>query len=142
MGMIDEIKQRFLTLETAIENDFMPKIAKELSSRLEDKIIEQLDRGERGDGKTLPVYSPVSVGVFGKSPGPITLDNTGAFRQGIHVDVQQDGVEFYGTDPKTDMLMFHYGEEILDLQPKSIGEFNDDDVKEELVDFVKEYLTT
>lgn len=141
MDLITKLKENFDTLESAIENEFMPQIARELKPVLEDKIIEQLDRGERGDGKVLPVYSPVSVGVFGKPPGPIKLKHEGDFRQGISVDIQQDGIEFFGKDPKSDMLMQDFGEEIIDLQPRSIGEVNQDYIIEELIVFVKDHTT-
>lgn len=135
------LRERIKTLKHAIENDFMPRIAKDLAPRLEDKIIEQLDRGERGDGKILPVYSPVSVEVYGKPPGPIRLEHTGDWRRGIQIIISNDGIEFISTDPKSDKLMQDYGEEILDLTPKSIGEFNEDDLLVELMKFVHEYLT-
>lgn len=134
------LKERIAGLKNAIERDFMPRIAKDLAPRLEDKIIEQLDRGERGDGKILPHYSPVSVEVYGKPPGPIRLEDTGDFRRAIIIIVSEDGIEFISTDPKSNMLMQDYGEEILDLTPRSIGEFNEDDLLIELQKFVYEYL--
>jgi hypothetical protein len=142
MNQVDTLLNRFKSLEEAIEIDFMPGMIKQLSARLEDKIIEQLDRGERGDGKVLPVYSPVSVQVYGKPPGPIKLKHTGEWREGIFSTVDSDGIEFDSKDPKNSKILHDYGEEVLDLQPRSIGEFNEDDLLLELKEFVADYLTS
>lgn len=100
--------------------------------QIEDKNIEQLKRGERGDGSRLPNYSPVSVAKFGKPAGPIKLYDQGGFYGGVAVKVSQGGIEIYDTDYKADLLEGIYGGEILDLQQRSLDELKEDAVLPEI----------
>lgn len=97
-----------------------------VKAQIEDKIIEQLQRGERGDGEKLPNYSPVSVAVYGKPAGPIKLFDTGDFYRGVTIEVTREGIIIYDTDGKTETLVVDYGKEILELQEQSIDEINQD----------------
>lgn len=86
---------------------------------IEDEIIGQLKRGERGDGSMLPDYSPVSVSVYGKRPGPMTLEDTGDFHRAIVVVADESGFAIMNNDWKAPKLAFHYGSEILEIQTES-----------------------
>lgn len=114
----------------------MPGILKNtfegLKSVVEDLNIDQLQRGERADGTSLPNYSPVSVAKFGKRPGPMTLHDSGGFYRGITLKVENEGIELIGNDIKTEMLQLRYGDEILGLQEKSRQEIEEDYLKEEV----------
>lgn len=105
-----------------------------ITTQIEDFNIAQLDRGERSDGSSLPNYSPVSVYVYGKKPGPMNLHNTGAFWRGIEVIVHEDYIEFVGKDVKTGMLQVRYGEDIL-----GTGEESNDMI---VVDFLEPEFAT
>jgi hypothetical protein len=82
--------------------------------------IEQLQEGQRSDGSTLPNYSPVSVAKFGKRPGPMTLEDTGAFYRGIRVRAGKTFAEIIGTDPKTGMLEALYDLTIIGLSEDNL----------------------
>jgi hypothetical protein len=77
--------------------------------------VEQLQEGQRSDGSVLPNYSIASVQKFGKRPGPMTLENTGAFYRGIRVRASKTFAEIIGTDPKTGMLEARYDLTIIGL---------------------------
>lgn len=97
-----------------------------VKAQVEDKIGEQLQRGERGDNQKLRNYSPVSVAKFGKPAGPIRLFDTGDFYQRVTVEVFPDGIVITDTDSKTEMLVDEYGKEIIELQERSIEELQED----------------
>jgi hypothetical protein len=107
----------------------------------EDLVTKKLSHGQRADGQFLPDYSPVSVTVFGKRPGPMTLEDTGDFYRGIALQVHDDGIEILGTDIKTDMLVYHYGEEILGLSEESLADLCDNYVIPLLRERVLKFLT-
>lgn len=103
-----------------------------LKTLVEDLNIEQLDRGERADGSSLPNYSPVSVMVFGKRPGPMNLHDKGDFWRGITLVVSDEGIDLQGRDLKTEMLQLRYGDDILGLQEQNKEKIEQDYLKEEL----------
>ena len=111
-----------------------------VKAQIEDKITEQLSRGERGDGSKLPNYSPVSVAVYGKPAGPSKLFDQGDFYRGVSVEVTRDGIIIYDTDGKSEMLEIRYGAEILLLQEQSIDEINRDVIIPTLQAKLIEYL--
>lgn len=100
----------------------------EIKPQVEDKVIEQLKRGERGDGSILPNYSQVSVARYGKPAGPIKIFETGATYQAITLAVSTQGLNIYDADYKEDILTHNYGEELFDLQTRSIDELKEDTV--------------
>lgn len=106
-------------------------------SQIEDKIAEQLQRGERGDGSKLPNYSPVSVARFGKPAGPIRLLDQGDFYRGVTVYADDYGMVIVDTDEKTPMLTEKYGDEILELQDRSLEELKEDVI---LPNFIPRFL--
>jgi hypothetical protein len=111
-----------------------------VKAQIEDKIIEQLSRGERGDGSKMPYYSPVSVAKFNKPAGPIKLFDQGGFYRGVTVEVTREGIIIYDTDDKSEMLEIRYGSEILELQEGSIDELNRDVIIPALRARILEYL--
>lgn len=65
----------------------------------------QMSRGERADGSKLPDYSPRSVQVFGKRPGPWTLRDTGEFYRLIQiVRIDSTGWQLSSLDEKTNLI--------------------------------------
>jgi hypothetical protein len=115
-------------IPAALENiaDMLRKIQQDLPALIGEVIedneraivemnIEQLQEGQRSDGSTLPNYSIGSVQRFGKRPGPMTLEDTGAFYRGIRVRAGKTFAEIIGTDPKTGMLEARYDLTIIGL---------------------------
>lgn len=100
--------------------DITVEVLNENASLIEDLNIAQLQRGERADGQVLPDYSPISVIVYGKPPGPIKLFDTGAFYRGIIARANPKGLELDNTDSKIGKLANNYGEEIIGLQDGSV----------------------
>lgn len=69
---------------------------------------EQLQEGITSTGGFLPDYSPASVNMFGKEPGPIKLKDTGDYYEGIIPMFSDTSFDLMGTDIKTDMLEKRY----------------------------------
>lgn len=100
---------------------------------------KQLAQGLRSDDTLMPEYSFRSVFQYGKTPGPITLYDTGAFYSGILFDVRSDIYIMDSADSKTTMLENRYGREILGLG--SVAKRNYIRIlRPELVSEIKSYL--
>jgi len=84
---------------------------------------EQLEKGLRRDGSQLPDYSPGSVAKFGKRPGPMTLKDTGSFRDKITVKANATFAEIISTDSKTGMLEAKYELTIVGIPDDRVEEF-------------------
>lgn len=108
-----------------------------VQAQIEDKVIEQLKRGERGDGSKLPNYSPVSVAKFNKPAGPIRLFDEGNYYRGHIVEVDDKGFEVQNIDSKAEMLAVKYGDEIKELQDRSMEELKEDVI---LPNFIPRFL--
>lgn len=121
-----EDKIRFFRELPHTLNELAVKVLREAAPQISDKIVEQLKRGERGDGSTLPNYSPRSVAVFGKPFGPIKLYETGDYYSGMKADVSEREVTINNTDYKEDMLVGRFGPAIQALQQRSKDELKRD----------------
>jgi len=128
-------------IPAALENiaDMLRKIKQDLPALIGEVIedneraiaqmnVEQLQEGQRSDGSLLPNYSPASVAKFGKRPGPMTLEDTGAFHRGIRVRAGKTFAEIIGTDPKTGKL-----EALYDLTIIGLSEDNTERLKFEIL---------
>lgn len=91
----------------------LQKINLELSAQaaIEDDAVnatkaqkEQLFQGLKADDTYQPDYSPRSVKVYGKPPGPIKLKDTGAYYAGLKIDVLGDKFSIFSIDEKNDYL--------------------------------------
>lgn len=82
-------------------------ILKQSEAEATEMITDQLESGHDALGNELPEYSPVSVNVFGKRPGPWTLHDTGDFYKGIFMDAGRWPVLFDSKDSKTDSILTH-----------------------------------
>jgi len=129
--MIVEALENIADTLRKIQQD-LPALIGEVIEDNEDLIrqmnIEQLQEGKRSDGSTLPNYSIGSVQKFGKRPGPMTLEDTGAFHRGIRVRAGKTFAEIIGTDPKTGML-----EALYDLTIIGLSEDNTERLKFEIL---------
>jgi hypothetical protein len=82
---------------------------------------EQLQRGERPDGSLFPDYSPVSVSMFGKEPGPIKWFDDGEFYESINTKADENEIKFFdaittGDSGEEINLEQDYNEQILGIQ--------------------------
>jgi hypothetical protein len=100
--------------------EILAEVVDENATFIEDRIVAQLQKGQRGDGEFLPDYSPTSVAKFGKPPGPIRLYDKGPFYSGIFARAERDGIEIDNRDSKTGMLTKRYGVEILELTAENV----------------------
>jgi len=127
MEAIDKVISKLQSLK-----DSLPDIAIEVlndsnvKAQIEDKIIEQLKQGLKGDGTHLPNYSPRSVQQFGKPFGPITLHDTGDYYQAITANAFGSVLEIDDTDWKDPMLTLRYGDNIKALTDQSLSELQDE----------------
>lgn len=107
---------------------------------------EQLMEGERADGLSLPDYSPTSVNIYGKDPGPIKLLDTGAFHDSIIVIAADNAYRFLSSPLKRDEitgritnLKEKYGDEIIGLGKDGLDEIRQK-VKIKIVEHVNKLL--
>jgi hypothetical protein len=89
---------------------------------------DQLREGERPDGTNFDDYSPASVNIFGKRPGPMTWENSGYFYKNIQaiarpneIAILNEGTIDEVTGARID-LEIKFDEIIIGLQNDSIKE--------------------
>jgi len=89
---------------------------------------DQLREGERPDGTNFQDYSPASVNIFGKSPGPFTWENSGYFYKNIQALARPDKIAIINegtidevTGARID-LEIKFDEIIIGLQNDSVKE--------------------
>jgi hypothetical protein len=89
---------------------------------------DQLREGERPDGTNFDDYSPASVNIFGKTPGPMTWENSGYFYKNIQaiarpneIAILNEGTIDEVTGARID-LEIKFDEIIIGLQNDSITE--------------------
>ena len=104
-----------------------------------DLNIKQLDKGEYSDGANLPEYSDVSVEVFGKEPGPFTLEETGDFKRAFEMKGNFDEFNITSYDNKTDKIINMTHPDIFGLQPNNLKIFSNY-IKENLLTRIKQYI--
>lgn len=135
---LERLKAKFEGLP-AVMPDILQESASALTTLIEDLNLEQLERGERVDGSKLPDYSPASVLIFGKTPGPMNLNHTGAYWRGIRAVVTSAGIELEGTDMKSEMLELRYGD-TTGLQQASVDKLADEYLPPEVEPRILKYL--
>ena len=134
---LNDLVSKFRLLDSdvlrGIEDTF-----RENDTVIEDLNISQLERGERSDGVILDDYSPISVEVYGKPPGPIRLFDTGDFYKGITLTAATDAATLSGRDSKTAELQSDYGDEIIGLTEENKKVFRDEYLRIGILDAIKE----
>lgn len=139
LNQIIAIRQRLEKVDQFIRKTALPQVLKELKPIIEDLNIAQLQKGQRPDGTYLPDYSPRSVSVFGKTPGPMTMHETGAFYRGMNLIVENSEMKMTDTDPKTEMLEENYGP-LRGISKASLKTLKNDYLVEELGIKTKNYV--
>lgn len=139
VAKLEKLREKFVSLKQD-----MPQIVKEsfddISSFVEDRMIDQLDKGLKGDGTFQPNYSPVSIQVYGKPDAPIKLYDTGDFYKGIISKAVIDGVDINSTDSKRNMLIRDYGEQTLNLTDDNKEIVAKQYLQPSMFENIKEYL--
>ena len=79
----------------------------------------QLREGVKADGSIMPDYSPVSVEVYGKPPGPIKLFDTGDFYKSIDYSFAKKITVTFDSVKDDDNLIDIYGSAIIGLNDES-----------------------
>jgi hypothetical protein len=128
MVEIADIKKRILNIPELI-NESIEEAFFDNREQIENMNRDQLRKGKRGDGVTLPDYSRASVVVYGKPAGPIRLFDQGDFYKGITLDVDNDEAHLLGTDEKTDELERTYGNSIIELSEENKKIIRDEMIK-------------
>lgn len=103
---VHDLSARFKTINL---DGIAERALQDNQAEISDLNREQLQQGITSTGGYLPDYSPVSVNMFGKTPGPIQLKDTGDYYDGIGPVFQDKSFNLIGTDIKTDMLEKRYG---------------------------------
>lgn len=139
MEELEELKNKLAGIIPA-----MPVLVRKsfeyLKPQIEDLNIQQLSEGKRADGSFLPNYSPVSVFMYGKRPGPMTMHDTGKFYMGLDLVIDDDGIEMRGTDLKTEMLTVNYGDDIIGISDEAIEAIPEQMLEPVLKEEVNNYL--
>jgi len=88
---------------------------------------KQLFEGIRATGADIkPAYAPLTILIKDQKGQPtdrVTLKDTGAFYEGIFVDVNSESFDIDSTDEKSEALKAKYGERIFGLTPENKGEY-------------------
>lgn len=107
---------------------------------------EQLEKGERSDGSHLPDYSKTSVEMYGKTPGPIKLYDTGEFYKSIEAKVVNDVIAILSSPLKKDIvtgsitnLKEEYDKEIIGINDENLRKIRTQ-VKKNIVKYLYEIL--
>lgn len=142
MATLQQLKKRLLLFQGQEKVLGIQAISKNQNSAVELQVEQQLS-GKEKNGKTMPDYSPVSVNKFGKTPGPITLRDTGAFQRDMYMKVNESGVLFNSNDEKSRMLEERFAQfdyEIFGLNNSTKSEFIKNHVKPTFITDVKSAL--
>jgi hypothetical protein len=124
MGRIRELQKKLQAFtEDDFDNAMLNIVAQNDNFAIDINTEEQLQKGIRSDGVNLPDYSPISVSVFGKRAGPMTLKDTGEFYEGFYLDTSKWPIQFDSKDDKSAMLQDRYGHEIFGLTKENKTEF-------------------
>lgn len=87
----------------------------------------QMFAGIRATGADIrPAYAPLTILIKDQKGQPtdrVTLKDTGAFYEGIFVDVNSETFEIDSSDEKSEALKVKYGERIFGLTPENKGEY-------------------
>lgn len=112
---------------------------------IEFNTIDQLrDKGIDALGDSLGEYSEISVEIFGKRDGHITLEDTGDFYNSFRVTVQKDGFTINANSIKqgekgTVDLTTRFGDEIIGLTKENIAIVSDL-IMINIIKYVKKHL--
>lgn len=109
-------KINFLNNLSAEINLIIKQEALEQSDFIAKLNRNQLSRGQKGDGSSMPSY--VTGSKQPSAPGKITLFDHGPFHAGIEPIVSNDKLEMVSIDKKVLFLIAKYGD-ILDLTNES-----------------------
>lgn len=136
---LETLREKFVSLKQD-----MPQIVKksfdDISTFVEDKMLDQLDKGLKGDGTFQPNYSPVSIEVYGKPDTPIKLYDTGDFYKGVKSKAGVDSIEIDSSDSKKNMLIRDYGEQTLNLTEANKEIIANEYLQPSMFENIKEYL--
>jgi hypothetical protein len=129
MTKFDEELKRLQSRFVWLSNNVSPFLMDTLIGReaeIEDLNAGQLEQGKDSTGDDIkPDYTPFTKSIKqakGQPTNRVTLKDEGDFYKSIEYKVQQKGLEYQATDPKTDALQEKYGDEILGLDAQSITE--------------------
>lgn len=99
------MQRRLLAMTPIVMRSKTLEIMREHQATAIGMNTDQLFAGELANGDKLPEYSPLSVQVHGKRPGPWQLYDTGDFYSGWFMNAQAFPIVFGSKDGKTLLIM-------------------------------------
>lgn len=107
---------------------------------------DQLWAGKLADGSDMPQYSPISIQVFGKRPGPWQAYDSGDLYRGIFMNASKFPIMFGSTSLHTGIFAEHLAakggnaDEIFGLTKTNLNELSREYVLPELQYFVRSII--
>ena len=132
--------------------DNLPTLLKEIILDKEDVIISAIAddqlyrRGIDGAGIKIMNYAPYSPRTIqikrekGQPTTRVTLRDTGAFHEAMHIEFTDDGFYITSDDEKTPALVEKYGEKIFRLTDKNLNRIIRSHIRKELIKRTKNQL--
>jgi hypothetical protein len=128
IGMISKdsvIIRQYKNSQKIDRNKLLKQAIKKNEKELVDINRDQMRKGDSGEGKIKPDYSPWYLNFKQGLPSYFAGDSpdlflTGSFQDTMFLDVKGDQAEFDSRDGKTTKLVDKYGETLFDLNPNSM----------------------
>lgn len=140
MGKLYQLRDKMLQLTPERMEKEVLMIVKNNEDTATNLNTDQLFHGKDSDGNSLPNYSPTSVNVYNKPPGPIRLFDSGDFYRGFFLSANKFPIVFSSTDSKTDKLSKAFGYGIFGLQKKNLTDFARSYVLGDIGKFLREFI--
>jgi hypothetical protein len=143
MGRIRDYIARLQLITEQSQEDAILGIIRDNEATAVDLNLKQLFSGKDVHGEPLkPEYSATTVAIKkakGQPTDRVTLKDEGDFYRSFFMVAQQFPVFFDARDAKTGLLAERYGD-LFGLDENSIREFNQDYLKEQLLQYYRELL--
>lgn len=125
-----------LVLDAAMENEALI-----LDMNTDDQLYE---KGINSKGEKInPPYTNYTVKIkkeLGQPSNRVTLRNEGDFHKSFYLKKKAEELEIGATDPKTEEIVWKYGEEIFGLSPENLDELQEHYIKPVLEEVIKKLI--
>lgn len=133
--------------------DSLPNLLEAIIRDNEDVIVSAIadnqlyHRGINGRGEKIMSYAPYAASTIkkkkkkGQPTTRVTLRDTGAFHEAMHIVYDKDGFYITSSDKKTEWLVPKYREEIFRLTDDNFNRILKNHIKKELVKRIKQITT-
>lgn len=133
--------------------DSLPNLLEAIIRDNEDVIVSAIAdnqlyrRGINGRGEKIMSYAPYAASTIkkkkkkGQPTTRVTLRDTGAFHEAMHIVFDSEGFYITSSDEKTKWLVPKYGEEIFRLTDDNFNRILKNHIRKELVKRIKQITT-